>query len=410
MRNCRMRAPRRWLPAVLAGLATIGAYGVAQYAFGVLIVPIAETEGWSAGQLSAAFSLGLLLAGPVAVGSGQALDHVGSRPVLLGALLGGAALLLASSFATSSPAFILLWGSGSACIGGGLFYPMTMAVLARMYAVEDRTRAFAVLTLLGALASPAFYPLAGGLVEVMSWREAIRVLIACMLALVLPAAIALGSKPALRAGGPGVPLVRLLRDPSVWRFFLAVALALGAVNALHLHQVAALHEAGLTVAVASLVAGLRGFLQIPGRLFLASLVSRLGMFGSLGLSYGLLTAGGLILLIALVTGAGGVLGVPFAISTGLAVGLLSPLHGLIAAETYGVERLGALSGAQQLVASVAGAAAAWSTGLALDATGSYRASVTGIAVAFALAIAALAWQRRALVSRERPSDPSPATR
>jgi len=392
-----MRAPRRWLPAVLAGLATIGAYGLAQYAFGVLIVPIADSEGWSAGQLSAAFSVGLLLAGPVAVGSGQALDRLGSRPVLLGALVCGSALLAASSFARSASVFILLWGGGSACIGGGLFYPMTMAVLTRTYAPEERTKAFSVLTLIGALASPAYYPLAGGLVEAMDWREAVRVLVACSVVLTLPAALLLRTEPSLRGRTSSVPLAQALRDPSVWRFFLAVALSLGAVNALHLHQVAALHEAGLTVATASLVAGLRGFLQIPGRLFLSPLVARLGMFGSLGLSYGLLTLGAATLLVALVAEAGGVLGVPFAIATGLAVGLLSPLHGLIAAETYGVERLGTLSGAQQLVASVAGAGAAWSTGLVLDATGSYEAGISGIAVAFALGIGALVWQRRALV-------------
>jgi len=33
----------------------------------------------------------------------------------------------------------------------------------------------------------------------------------------------------------------------------------------------------------------------------------------------------------------------------------------------------------------------------LDATGSYEAGISGIAVAFALGIGALVWQRRALV-------------
>jgi MFS family permease len=386
---------RRWLPAALAGLATIGAYGLVLYAFGVLIVPIAEEEGWSSGQLSAAFSIGVLLSGVVALASGQVLDRVGSRPVLLGALAAGSALLWAASFATSAGTFILAWGLGAACVGGGLYYPMTMAVTARLYPAADRARAFSVLTLLGALASPIFYPIAGALVEVMSWRSAIRVLVVLMALLVLPAALALRSAPSRPERGASGSLARAALDPAVWRLFLALALAMAAVNALLLHQVAALREAGLTIAVASALAGLRGFLQIPGRLALAPLVSRVGLFGALHLTYGLCAVGAATLALALVAQAGASLGIVFAIATGIAVGLLSPLHGLIAAEVYGNERLGALSGLQQLVVSAAAGAGAWSAGLLLDATGDYRTSISGVAALLVLALAALTWQRRA---------------
>ena len=73
----------RWWPAVLLGLATIGAYGTAYYAIGVLIPVIAEDTGWRSSLLSAGFSLGVLGQGAVALLAGHTFDRRGSRPVLL---------------------------------------------------------------------------------------------------------------------------------------------------------------------------------------------------------------------------------------------------------------------------------------------------------------------------------------
>src|SRR5437762_9756145 len=89
----------RWWPVVLLGLATIGAYGTAYYAIGVLIPVIAKETGWRSGLLSAGFSLGVLGQGAVALLSGHVLDRRGSGPVMLPALVVGAALLFVASLA-----------------------------------------------------------------------------------------------------------------------------------------------------------------------------------------------------------------------------------------------------------------------------------------------------------------------
>ena len=84
--------------------------------------------------------------------------------------------------------------------------------------------------------------------------------------------------------------------------------------------------------------------------------------------------------------------------TGVALGLLSPLHGLFAAEVYGEERLGTLMGVQQVVASVTGAAGPWLAGIALDYTGSYLVVLIAAAALQAGGLLPLMLQRQATAS------------
>jgi hypothetical protein len=45
-----------WYLVAALGLTTIVSYGISQYLFGVLVVPIEQDLGWSRGEVSAAFS------------------------------------------------------------------------------------------------------------------------------------------------------------------------------------------------------------------------------------------------------------------------------------------------------------------------------------------------------------------
>ncbi len=389
---------------MLLGLGTIGAYGVVLYAIGVLVAPIHLDTGWSTGELSSAFAFGVLLSGLVAVGAGYLLDRVGSRPVLLASLIGGATALGASSVATTAPAFIASWGAGAALVGGGLYYPMTMATLSRLYP-ERRAEALSILTLFGALASPIFYPLTGWLVEVLGWREAVRALVLVMVVLVLPGALSSGTSPVTTAPrDERAPIAAILRDPALLRLLVAVGLASAASSALMLHQVPAMQAGGLSLALASAFAGARGFLQIPARLVLATLVARLGLRGTAALSYGIGGIGAAALCLALAGGPPLVLASVFALTAGFAVGLLSPVHGLLAAATYEEARLGTLSGVQQFVASVAGAAGPWLSGLLVDATGAFLVPMLVPLVALLGALLTISVPRpRPEVSSGRPS-------
>lgn len=396
----------RWWPAILLGLATIGAYGTAYYAIGVLIPVIAEATGWSSSLLSAGFSLGVLGQGAIALLAGHTFDRRGSRPVLLPAITLGATLLFIASMAQEPWHFVIPWALGGAIIGGGLYYNVTMPVTARLYP-QHRAAAFSILTLLGALASPIFYPVAAWFVDLWGWRGGLQGLIALTVLCVAPAAIFIRAPAAspTRDEVDAGSLIATIRRPAIYRVLIVFALAGLANSAVLLHQVGALQAAGLSLAAASAFAGARGAFQIPGRLFLTPLTSRFGVRGSIGGCYALGATASLALLIAVGGAAPLLFAAYFTAIGGIAFGLLSPLNGLFQTEVYGDARLGTLNGVSVVVTSIAAALGAWLAGLLVDLTGSYLQMVAAVALLQALAVAALLWQRAAEPSH--PTAPAP---
>lgn len=391
----------RWWPALLLGIATIGAYGTAFYAVGVLLPVIAKDTGWRSGLLSGGYSLGVLGQGGVALLCGYTFDRRGSRPILLPALGLGSLFLVLASLAQSPQQFVVAWALGAAITGGGLFYNITMAVTARLYPTQ-RTTAFSVLTFLGALCSPIFYPLAAWFIDLWGWRGGLQALTAVSALCVLPAALLINAPAARyqaatdRQGGLG----RALRIPAIHRALLVSGLAGFANAAIILHQVGALQAAGLSLAAASGFAGTRGAFQVPGRLVLTPLVNRFGVRGALGGCYMLIGTAVLALLAAFGGIAPTICAVYFAVMGGISLGLLSPLNGLFQAEVYGDARLGALNGVTVIIGSLTAAAGAWLTGLSVDLTGSYVSMALLIVAVQALTVLGLLWQRAAATGKE----------
>ena len=384
-----------WWPALLLGLATIGAYGAVYYSFGVLLAPIRDATGWSTSTLAGGFSLSVLAGGAAGVLAGRVLDRFGARPILIVAVGVGCASLLAASYARESWQFIAAWMLGGGAVAGGLYYNVTMSVTARLYPAR-RAAAFSVLTLLGALAGPIFYPLSGWLVATFEWRIALRLLVLALAVCTLPAAIfvQVGRSAPPRPSddrGDRDSLLSALLDQRVLYTLATIGVVSLGTSALTVHQVPAMQATGISLAAASAIAGTRGFFQFSGRMFLSPLVARLGIVGALCACYagsaagtGLLVAAGPIVLVF-----------GFIALTGITLGLLSPLHGLFATEAYGETRLGTLMGVQQVVASVSGAAGPWIAGLTFDLVGSYSLVLIASALLQLGGIGFLIAQRRA---------------
>ena len=392
-----------WLPVALLGLATIGAYGISQYAIGTLLPAIAAAEAWPAGTLAGGYAVGILLQGPVALLAGREFDRRGSRHVLLPACLAGCALLATASAATEAWAFVACWALGSAAIGGGLYYSMTMPATVRLYPAR-RAQALSVLTLIGALAAPLFSPLAAVLVEALGWRSAIRALVLVAAACILPAAHLVDAPPGTPAEGAAThgSWTEALRAPAVRWVLLVTAIGGVANHALLLHQVGALRAAGLSLAAASAYAGARGGFQILGRLTLAPLTTRLGIRGALALCHALAATAVLSVLLLAAQGGWAPLALYFAVMGGVSMGLLSPLNGLLQAEAYGDEWLGRLSGVTVIVVSVAGWLGSWGVGLAGDAGGSILGPFAAVAGFQLVAVVLLLLSSGAQGGRPRP--------
>lgn len=399
--------PAFFLPAILLGFATIGSYGVAYYAIGVLIPQIAAETGWGTGTLSGGFAIGVVASGGVALTSGRIFDRRGSRLVVAPGLAVGALAFLLASWAVTPWQFLVAWAVGGAAVAGTLYYNVTMPIVSRLYPVQ-RASALSVLTLLGALASPIFYPLSGVMTEEWGWRGALRGLVVVMLLCAAPAAV-LVRAPAARAveGAPKADLREALRHPAVTRALLMFAVAAIGSSALLLHQVAAMQAAGLSLALASGVAGARGAFQIPGRLLLAPLTRRLGLSGTMGACYGAAATSSLALLFAQGTPWATALAFYFAVVGGMSLGLLSPLNGLFQAELYGDRHLGTLTGVSTVIGSLAQALGAWLAGVLADQTGAYTLSIAGVVALQVSGVALLSWQQNAY--RGRPLAEGAAT-
>ena len=273
-----------WWPALLLGLATIGAYGAVYYSFGVLLAPIRDATGWSTSTLAGGFSLSVLAGGAAGVLAGRVLDRFGARPILIVAVGVGCASLLAASYARESWQFIAAWMLGGGAVAGGLYYNITMSVTARLYPAR-RAAAFSVLTLLGALAGPIFYPLSGWLVATFEWRIALRLLVLALAVCTLPAAIfvQVGRSAPPRPSddrGDRDSLLSALLDQRVLYTLATIGVVSLGTSALTVHQVPAMQATGISLAAASAIAGTRGFFQFSGRMFLSPLVARLGIVGA----------------------------------------------------------------------------------------------------------------------------------
>jgi MFS family permease len=387
------------LPVTLLGIMTVGAYGLVLYAFGVFVGPIRDDTGWSNTTVSSAFSVSALLGGLGALASGRLLDRIGIRPVITGSLISGASLLWVAASATDPLWFVVSWGVGGGIVSAGLFYNTTMAATTRLTPSAERPRAFSWLTVLGGLAAPATFPLAGWMVEAWGWRDAVRGMVGFLVVCSLPAIVFVRGGSALDA--PAHPTqtdahhgfadaAEALRSPTVRRWLVAVAAAMMSLVAIQVNHVPALEASGLTLGAATTLASIRGLLSLPGRAAGAPLVSYWGTVPALRLTYVMMAVG----TAALIPGGSSVWA--FVIITGLAFGTVAPLQGLYAAELYGPRRIGTLMGMQQVVMSVASAAGPFLLGITVDLTGGYTMLLL---LAIALNVVALAVFRSPDVDR-----------
>ncbi len=380
-------APWR-LQVVLLGLVTIGAFGLILYGFGAFVTPIRDDTGWSNASISAAFAIATLVGGLLSMGTGRMLDRVGAQPVMFTTLAVGATLLTLGSMATEAWQFILAWGAGGAIASAGLYYNATMAVTARITSVADRAKAYTWLTVIGGLASPIAFPLAGWFVEAWGWRPAMRAMVGFMVVCTLPALVWVrGDRRVLQEpveqGTTGFADVReALASSTVRRWLFASSMAMAGLVAIQVHHVGAIEATGVSIGLASTMAGIRGLLSLPGRAATATVTGRFGLVNSLRLVYLTMALGTAALMVA-----GVVAWVwAFVVLTGVAFGSVAPLQGLYASELYGQRRIGTLMGMQQLIIGTASAAGPFVLGFTIDATGGYT---TMLLIATALQLVAL---------------------
>lgn len=264
--------PGRFLSVLGLGCAQLVAWGALYYATGALAEAMRRELGLSENAVYLAFSLSLALAGGLTPCAGRLVDRHGGRVVLVtSCVLGAAGLaMLASS------THVLHVGLGYALMGASMalgLYEVCFATLAQVFPATYRRDVTSV-TLLGGLASSAFWPLSRQLEATLGVRAALFIyaamLLACALAYLslLPGRTAVARPPPSHAT-PNVVTSRVARfgtAAAARRVAFACAAATAVAAALTAHIFSALHTIGLDGVRAVWLAATVGVLQVAGRL------------------------------------------------------------------------------------------------------------------------------------------------
>ncbi|MEX1177893.1 MAG: MFS transporter [Nitriliruptor sp.] len=360
------------------GLVAIVGFGVWFYGYGVLLEPIRQDTGWSEAVLSSAYGVSLFGSGALATVTGHLVHQHGSRVVYaVGATIAPVAYLVGASagrvwvFALAA----VVAGSVTGALG---YYALIHTVIAQLVPADARAGAITTNTLWGAFASPVFLPLMAWLVLEVGWRGTLR-LTGVLVALVFAAAAVL--VPDSRGGADRpLPLRAALaaagRDRTIRRL-LTTTFASGIVTSLViLYQVPVMVTGGLTLAVASGLAGARGLLQLGGRIPMPWLIRRVGSRPTLRLAH-LLTGVACVLLP--LSGALPV-AVAFAVVAGFAIGALVPVESIFSAEAVPAASLGVVLGIASLTRGTGAALGPVLGGALSSATGTRTVALVAAGV------------------------------
>ena len=394
------------LRRVLAVLCVsqITSWGILYYAFTVLASHIGGDTGWSATQVTAAFSAGQVVAAGVGIGVGRWLDRHGPRPVMsIGSVVAVVGLVVVAS-AGSLPWFFVGWALTGVAMGAVL-YPPAFAALTR-WGGEKRVAALTVLTLAGGLASTVFAPLTTVLVRHLDWRQTYLVLALVLAVVTVPAHVW-----GLRAVWPSTshvtfagatPVAVVLRSRAFLALTLAIALASFASFAVLVNLVPIFASHGVDAGVAAIALALGGVGQVLGRLGYGPLDRRTSVTGR---------TAAVLAAVAVTAAALGVLEtamglVVVAVVAGMARGVFTLIQATAVTDRWGTASYGRLNGMLTAPATLALALGPWGGAAIAAALGGYdRMCLVLGGLGLAAAGLALAAGPRALAASQDASGP-----
>ncbi|AYY15214.1 MFS transporter [Actinobacteria bacterium YIM 96077] len=410
------RAGRHRVLLTLCVTETVS-YGVLYYAFPVLLTDIGAETGWSRTSLTAAFSVGLLLAAVLGIPAGRWLDRHGPRALMTAGSALAAPSVVLVALAPNVPVFTAGWILAGVSMAGVL-YPPAFTAIARWYGAE-RVKALTLLTLAAGLASTIFAPLTAFLLEHLGWQDAYIALAAILAGITVPGHWwgLRGPWPAREASTHPVTTARSAEhedtrlrptDPariarSVPFVMLVIAIALGSLTAFAvvINLVPMLVERGIDTGTASLALGLGGLGQVAGRLGYPLLTRRTGvrartMLILLAVALTTILLGVLTAVVALIAAS---------IVAGMARGLIPLLQATAVADRWGTAHYGRLTGILSAPITVTMALAPWSGSVTADIVGDYSTAFLVLAALglISAAVALLSVPRGAPESEHRTS-------
>jgi len=249
------------------GLAQLISWGTTYYLIGGFGPRIIAETGWSPTLVHGGFSLALLAMGLSSGRVGRLIDRRGGRAVMTAGSVLAAAGCAGLALARDPAAYLAAWlvlGLAMRCT----LYDAAFAALARIGGPEAR-RPMAQITLLGGLASTAFWPVGEALAGALGWRGAVLAYAGFAL-LTVPLHLSLphgryGDVPRKAAPAPSADTRRDHRVAGV--LYALIVTLTNILNAgMSAHMIGILAGLGLAAPVAVWIAMLRGIGQSGARL------------------------------------------------------------------------------------------------------------------------------------------------
>lgn len=371
-------------------ITVITSYGALYYTFAVLSSSIVDDTGWSAVELTAAFSASQVVSGLVGVVLGKRLDRYGPRVIMTTGSVISVVGLIAIATAQSYAWFFVAWiitGVGMA----GVLYPSAFAALTH-WGGSRRVAALTTLTLVAGLASTIFAPLAAGIEALTDWRTTYAVMAVILGAVTVP----------LHWRGLDLPWTRTVHsvDDSVsdgavrTRPFLILLLtsasAAFVVYAVVVNLVPLLVERGFSSTDAAIGLGIGGIGQVAGRLGYARLAAATSPVSRASIV--IASVGATTAMLAVAPTEAWVL-FAFSVLVGVSRGLYTLIQATAVSDRWGTARYGHLSAILSAPILLASAVAPFAGAVLATATGSQRDAFL-ILAAIALVAAVGVWGSR----------------
>jgi MFS family permease len=270
---------RAWGIVAALSITETVSWGILYYAFAAFLIPMQRELGYSAAQLTGAFSLALAVSALTGVAVGRHLDRRSPRALMTAGSIAGVALVVAWSQVHGLFAFYVLWTAIGVVMACVLYEPAFTVVAKHFPSTSGRRRAMTAMTLVAALASFIFLPVSQALIDAYGWRDALLLLAAVLATITVPLhALVLRPAPAVSRvenATPSTAAGDVFRSLPFWLLTGAFVLAALSTIAMTVFSIPFLLERGHSAGFAAFAVGLIGVSQIPGRVLFGPLAARL---------------------------------------------------------------------------------------------------------------------------------------
>ena len=400
--------PASW--RTLAGAGVLALFGVSALygsTFGLFLIPLQQTLGWSRGEIAFSLTLSTLFTPLVAPLTGWVIDKFPLRPLILTGIV-----LQSANFA----AFSFMEGSVGVYYGLCLLLMVTaagasllsLAKLVQGWFDKSMGRALGILFACGAVGA-IIHPLwTQAVITKFGWRQAFLVMgtlsfLMCGLAAFflvrerVPQSSSSVTKQqfntnsdatvALPVASAPQSMAAFMRDSIWWKLALFNMLFALGVGAIFMHFAALLQDRGASPSQAALAMSLVGLGSLLGNVLAGWLVDRMPAARLAVIVMVLPMLGTLIIY------AGGGLWVSIAAAglLGLCSGGDNSVSMLLARRYFSAETFGRASATQMVAMAAGGGVSPWLAGLVHDRTGNYDFALLMAAACMGGAALAAAW-------------------